>query len=114
MKVMYCWRCGTDTPMLDEEEFETVASSYACAVRKIKSRVRFYDAAVQQQFIQEQYRPVREVYHRITGREWTADPSHLMYHRISTYGPPCHRCGKPLRTPKAKHCAACGANRLPE
>ncbi len=26
MKVLWCWRCGMDVPMLDEQEFEAVSS----------------------------------------------------------------------------------------
>jgi hypothetical protein len=33
----------------------------------------------------------------------------IWHHRIAEYGPPCGACGKPLRTPKARLCAACGA-----
>jgi hypothetical protein len=99
--------------MLDEAEFEAVASLYYRAVRNIKSRVRFLDPRSQEQFIQEQYKPVLDEYRRICGRDWSADPSHLLHHRISKYGPPCRLCGKPLRTPKAVHGAACGADRSP-
>ncbi|MBL0698430.1 hypothetical protein [Comamonas sp. JC664] len=50
MKVMWCWRCGMDIPMLDEEEFERIQ----VALRR-----------------------------------------------------------KPLRTPQARYCAACGVTRQP-
>ena len=32
----------------------------------------------------------------------------LWHHRASLHGSPCTQCGKPLRTPKANHCAECG------
>jgi hypothetical protein len=38
----------------------------------------------------------------------------LWHHRVSLYGPPCQKCGKPLRTPKAAYCAECGAVRIKE
>lgn len=31
-------------------------------------------------------------------------------HRVLAQGPPCVRCGKPLRTKQAAYCAACGAS----
>ncbi len=50
-------------------------------------------------------------YVRITGYVET-NPAAVWHHRLALYGPPCSSCGKPLRTPKAKLCAACGT-RLP-
>lgn len=46
-------------------------------------------------------------YHEFTGFEET-NANALWHHRASLYGPPCSACGKPLRTPQANFCAACG------
>ena len=51
-----------------------------------------------------------EEYNRITGFGET-NPNAVWHHRISLYGPACSMCGKPLRTPAARFCAACGTVR---
>jgi hypothetical protein len=116
---MYCWRCGMDVPMLNEEEFTVIEELYARAVRAIKAycqpRAPGMDVstlnAQTAAFSEAQYRPVLEAYRRITGQSHTTQPADLMHHRISIYGPDCSRCGKPLRTPRASYCAACGTDR---
>ena len=50
------------------------------------------------------------LYHDMTALRET-NPDALWHHRLSLYGPPCKACGKPLRTPQAKLCAACGSER---
>lgn len=52
------------------------------------------------------YRPAVDLYEEFTGLRET-NPRALYHHRIAMYGPPCENCGKPLRTPAAKLCAAC-------
>jgi hypothetical protein len=37
------------------------------------------------------------------------NPNAVWHHVASQYGPACAHCGKPLRTPAARWCAACGA-----
>lgn len=49
-------------------------------------------------------------YATLTGYQET-NVQALWHHRRSDHGPPCQACGKPLRTTRAKHCAACGAPR---
>lgn len=53
--------------------------------------------------------PALDIYERQTGYCET-NINAIWHHRIALYGPPCKKCGKPLRTPKAKLCAACGAS----
>ncbi|MDQ1412529.1 MAG: hypothetical protein QOE07_1117 [Acidimicrobiaceae bacterium] len=53
---------------------------------------------------------VLEIYERFTGRR-EKNFNAVMHHRASHYGPPCQACGRPLRTPRASFCAACGAVR---
>jgi hypothetical protein len=48
-------------------------------------------------------------YHELTGLRET-NINAIWHHRASLFGPPCSNCGKPLRTPKAKWCPACGAS----
>ena len=50
------------------------------------------------------------LYQDMTGFPET-NPDALWHHRLSLYGPPCKACGKPLRTPQATLCAACGSER---
>jgi hypothetical protein len=99
-----------DVPMLDEEEFAVVAGLYSGAFTLTREFRIEHNLPLSGCSIDERFRPVREAYERMTGM---AEPNHnaVMHHRISIYGPPCERCGKPLRTPRASFCAACGQAR---
>lgn len=52
---------------------------------------------------------VLERYFDITGFEET-NANAVFHHVIAQHGPPCSNCGKPLRTPLARWCAACGSS----
>jgi hypothetical protein len=78
--------------MLDEEEFAFVNQPRQDATTgPIKDRLALVCAR----------------YEQITGMPETNHIA-IHHHRISLYGPPCKVCGKPLRTPEAAFCAACG------
>jgi hypothetical protein len=90
-ELLYCWRCKMEIPMLDDDEWVEVVSHFTDG-RDVKGLARYY---------------------QITGFRET-NPAAIGHHRLSLFGPPCPSCGKPLRTPRAKWCAACGAPREEE
>jgi hypothetical protein len=104
MKVLWCWRCRQDMPMLDEDEYQQIWQLYGDCMHRFVEKRR---AAGGQLTINEVFEPVRKEYERMTGMA-DCHENAIMHHRTSIYGPPCRVCGKPLRTPRAKFCAACG------
>lgn len=110
---IYCWRCRMNIPMLTETEWDAVSPLLANAVEQIK----LYRAAHQCSLAEAQQKGFGQqalaAYEQITGFKET-NPNALFHHRLSMYGPPCHACGKPLRTPQARYCAMCSAERIPE
>jgi hypothetical protein len=107
MKVLWCWRCKADVTMLDEEEFGRVARLYG---EPFKKRRESGASDKPPASLKVAFAPVCVEYERLTGFPET-NANAVMHHRLSLYGPPCATCGKPLRTPQARHCAACGTPR---
>ncbi len=108
MKTLWCWRCRQDVPMLDEGEFAEVRDAHRQGTQAIKGYRERHGATLRETPIASLHHPVREAYKRLTGATgFNAD--HILKHRLALYGPPCSTCGKPLRTPEAALCAACGA-----
>ena len=76
--------------MLDVAEFSHVMSKRVFGIKDFKA----------------EFAGVLDEYQAITGVKYDS-PNPIWHHRLAIYGPPCRQCGKPLRTPKAKHCGAC-------
>jgi hypothetical protein len=93
-------------PMLDEEEFAEISRLYSDAVRRTKEYRERYEVSLKDVPTEKYHRPMLDCYELLTGMKET-NPNAVLHHRISLYGPPCKRCGKPLRTPKAKLCGGC-------
>jgi hypothetical protein len=108
MKMMYCWRCKIDVPMLDEEEFAIVDRLYSQGMQAIKEFREQHGVSLNEVSVRDFFHSVREAYKQMTGMD-ESNENAILHHRISIYGPPCQVCGKPLRTPRASFCAACGA-----
>lgn len=53
------------------------------------------------------HQPMLEMYRLLTGFVET-NPAAIWHHAVGLYGPRCPQCDKPLRTPEARFCAACG------
>ena len=107
MKMMYCWRCQMEIPMLDEGEYQVIADLYSQGIKATKEFRERHNIPLEQCSIEERFVPLLKKYREITGYEETVANA-VMHHRISLYGPPCQGCGKPLRSPKAAFCGACG------
>ena len=90
--------------MLDEDEYERIWKLYGDCMHGFFDTL---ESTGERVTIDERFAPVRKEYERLTSM---ADCQHnaIMHHRIAIYGPPCRVCGKPLRTPRARFCTACG------
>jgi hypothetical protein len=107
-KTAYCWRCKIEVPMLDEREWEQVYPRLSEGLRAIKEYRERNGATLVEAMEHFHGQGAIERYFEITGfRETNANA--IWHHRLSLFGPRCAACGKLLRTPRAKLCAACGA-----
>jgi len=96
--------------MLTDDEWEVIGPLLTKATSQIKQYREAHRCSLADARAKEFGDEALDAYERITGfRESNADA--LYHHRLSQYGPPCSGCGKPLRTPTARYCAACGALR---
>jgi hypothetical protein len=83
-------------PMLDEDEFGQFLDVMGDSRRGMRERA--VDGLA--------------LYERLTGFKEN-NINAVWHHRLLIHGPDCATCSKPLRTPRATMCAACGAPRSP-
>jgi hypothetical protein len=109
-KTLYCWRCKTDVPMLDEQEWQQVLAPLRDGIELFKGYRAKNNAGLGEANGAVYRHGALTTYFEITGYEETTVEA-LWHHRLCLLGPPCDGCRKPLRTPKAKMCAECGTAR---
>jgi hypothetical protein len=107
MKILWCWRCHAELPMLDEAEFSIVQQLYSDCMRATKEFREKHHLPLSDISMEERFSPVCKAYFDMTGFRETNENA-VLHHRISLYGAICPRCGKPFRTPQASFCAGCG------
>lgn len=108
--MLWCWRCKSEMPMLDEEEYAQIAALHCKTLQTVKEFRRKTAAALNSSNVKARFESVCAKYEELTGFN-ESNVNAIMHHRIALYGPPCHICGKPLRTPTAKLCGNCMAPR---
>jgi hypothetical protein len=108
MKMLWCWRCRQEMPMLDEQEYTEAFRLYGECLNATKEFRQRWNVPLANASIDERFRPIREWYEQLTGVPG-CHANAILHHRFSDFGNPCRVCGKPLRSPRAKLCAACGA-----
>ena len=96
--------------MLDEQDYAEIATLYRTGAASVKRYREATGASLKSTPMKELFSPMMSRYEALTGFKET-NPNSVMHHRLSLYGPPCHHCGKPLRTPKARICGSCMAPR---
>jgi hypothetical protein len=105
---LFCWRCDMVLPMLTEEEWSRIEPVLHEAIEDVK-RYRIANGCSLGEALRIAHgQSALEAYYAMTGFRET-NSNAIWHHRLSLYGPPCAACGKPLRTPRASLCAACGA-----
>ena len=121
MNVLWCWRCREDVPMLDDDEWAVIMRAHqhwdeaerSLAVinseRATRGLAPLKPEPMERHPTLHRYQYLLAGYQLFTGVE-QSNPNIVWHHVRSLYGPTCDACGKPLRTPKARVCAACGAS----
>lgn len=106
--VAWCWRCQMDIPLLDETEWALLAPHLSNSIEELKAYRERTGVSLAEAKAVAFGQTALALYAQMTGFQET-NFNALYHHRRSLYGPDCAACGKPLRTPRASFCAACGA-----
>jgi DNA-directed RNA polymerase subunit RPC12/RpoP len=107
MKLLWCWRCGKEMPMLDEQEYTQASRLFGECATATKEFRQHRHVPLDSAISERDFRPIRDWHKQLTGADCHRDA--IMHHRLASLGDPCRICGKPLRSPRAKMRAACGA-----
>jgi hypothetical protein len=97
-------------PMLTEPEWARMEPVLRKVIADVKSYRTEKGVGLKEAMAQSYGENAIALYRELTGFPETNSDA-IWHHRASMYGPPCQMCGKPLRTPQAKLCGSCSAER---
>ena len=103
----FCWRCQIEVPMLDDSEWDEMRPLLKRSIRMIQQYRERTGATLPDALSCNRDLPALVRYQEMTGFTET-DVNAIWHHYRGLYGPECKHCGRLLRTPLAKLCAACG------
>jgi Sigma-70 factor, region 1.1 len=109
--MLYCWKCRTEKHMLNISEWEQMEPLLNQMTSDIKQYRQTHAASISEAKRQGFGKKPLDLYFQFVGIEET-DAEALWHHQFALFGPECHSCKRPLRTPAAKHCAECGVAKL--
>ncbi|HJR72468.1 MAG TPA: DUF6348 family protein [Luteimonas sp.] len=96
--------------MVDDHEWELLQPLLMKSIHELQRHRQQHGTSLAAARQQGFGRAALDKYRELTGfNETNVDA--LWHHRVGIYGPDCVSCGKPLRTPRASFCAACGTAR---
>jgi hypothetical protein len=95
--------------MFDESEWPLLRAALSEHTASVQRHREITGANVTDAVAASSAEPVQAVHVRLTGAR-AMDIDELWHHQLSSCGPPCSACGKPLRTASASYCAECGAS----
>jgi hypothetical protein len=96
-----------EIPMLSKEEWELIEPLLQNAISDLQTYRIKHGVSLKEARDNSFGEGALIKYRELTGFDET-NANAIWHHRASLYGAPCKTCGKPLRTPKASFCAACG------
>src|SRR5688572_12853667 len=100
MKILWCWRCRMEVPMLEGDEGKKAYELYSAGIKTPSGG----------KGLQSSFKALIDYYKEVTVEEYT-NPNAIIHHIVEIYGPQCEKCGKPYRTDKASFCVGCGNKR---
>jgi len=82
MQMLWCWRCKSEMPMLDEIEYAEAYQLFGDGFKATKEFRETWDIPLQNASREERFRPLLAYYETVTGMK-ESNHNAVMHHRIA-------------------------------